>query len=110
MRVYKRKEFLVLPKNTIYAKGIPWMFSDLAIKGASLENDWYALIPTWIEAHDSDEAFDRLQQMLNQGASFPMEDAEGRDGYFDDAAIFLVFEHDDLLKLRGFIDAALARE
>lgn len=108
MRVVNRETFLKLPAGTVYAKGVPWSFNSLCFKGESLGNDWYEHDPAWVEANDSGEAFDRLERMLHQGASYPMEDAEGRDGLFDADAIFLIFEKADLEKLRGLIDNAIS--
>lgn len=108
MRVLNRADFLKSPAGTIYAKGVQWAFEGLSIKADTLGNDWVCLEPAWVSAHDSGEAFDRLEQMLHNGASFPAEDSFGRDGYFDDGAIFLVFERGDLETLQSHILAALA--
>lgn len=54
MRVLDRKSFLACPAGTIYAKGVPWAFQSLCIKGDSLEsNDWCELDPTWIDEGDN---------------------------------------------------------
>lgn len=107
MKVMNRAGFLKMPEGTIYTKGVKWAFGRLCIKGESLEDDWIYLDPAWISAHDSGEAADRLEKMLEGGASYPAEDAWGRDGRFDAKEIFLVFERDDLRELRGHIDRAL---
>lgn len=108
MRIYRRAEFLALPPGTIYAKGKPWFFESLSIKGDTWTNDWLQLSPMWIEAHDDGEQVERLNAMLEEGASFPMQESYGRDGCFDDEEIFLVPEKADLEKLRAIVDAALA--
>lgn len=107
MKIYRRKEFLDLPEGTIYAKGKRWYFDGLRIKGESYPNDWRYLDPMWIDAQDSGEAFERLEEMLETGASYPMEEATSRDGLFDGEDIFLVAERADLEKLRAMIDTAL---
>lgn len=106
-RVVDRKTFLTLPPGTIYAKGVKWAFDGLAIKGESLENDWYYVQPAWVDADDSEEALDRLEAMLEHGHSYSIETAEGRDGYFDADAVFLVLEQSDLKILSGWVTAAL---
>ena len=109
MRVLNRKDFLALPADTIYAKGQPWAFTGLRIKGDTIGiNDWAYLDPAWVSANDSGEASCRLDEMLGAGASYPMEEDYGRDGCFDEDEVFLVFERTDLEKLRGMIDAALS--
>jgi len=108
MRIYKRKEFLELPAGTFYAKGKPMYFEELCIKGETLvHNDWYESAFCWVQAKSSEEGIFRMEAMLQADASYPMQDSLCRDGCFEDDAIFLVFEKDDLLKLRGWIDEAI---
>jgi hypothetical protein len=107
MRIYRRTEFLKLPPGTVYAKGVPWAFEDLSFKGDTTGNDWWEHSPTWVDAESSEEAFGRLNEMLEGGASYPMANSECRDGCFNDDAIFLVFERTDLEKLRELIDGAI---
>lgn len=107
MRIYTREQFLKLPAGTIYAKGKPWHFDGLNVKADTMGNDFVHLSPMWIEAQDDGEQWDRLDDMLKNGASYPMAESYGRDGCFDDEEIFLVPERKDLEALRGMIDAAL---
>lgn len=109
MRIYRRAEFLKLPEGTIYAKGKPWHFGRFRVKFDTSEsgNDWWSLDPCWVAAIRGDDAFDRLDEMLEKGASYPMQDAIDRDGLYDEDALFLVFEPADLLTLRGMIDGAI---
>lgn len=107
MRVVDRKTFLALPAGTVYCKGARWAFDSICIKDDSLGNDWVYLNMAWPNANDSGEAFELLEQSLATGASFRCEEDFGRDGCFNDDAVFLIFEADDLLALRSRIDAAL---
>lgn len=97
-----------LPAGTIYAKGKPWCFDGFNVKDQTLRNDWVKLAPMWIEANDDGEQVERLTEMLETGASYPMDDSFGRDGCFDDDEIFLIPEKADLEKLKALIDAAIA--
>lgn len=106
MRVVDRKAFLALPPGTIYCKGVQWAFDGLCIKGDSLENDWIYLDMAGPDAKDSGEYGELLEQSLAGGSSFPSETSYGRDGCFDDDAVFLIFEAADLDRLRAFINAA----
>jgi len=108
MRVVNRKDFLVLPAGTIYCKGVPWAFDGICIKDDSLANDWIYLDMAWPSAHDSGDAMALLDTSLETGSSFPCEESFGRDGCFDEGAVFLIFEPADLWALRGRIDVALA--
>jgi hypothetical protein len=108
MRIVDRKMFLSLPAGTIYCKGVKWAFDSLSIKDDSLANDWFYLDPAWPSAHDSGEAVDLLEQSLETGASFLGEDSTGRDGCFDEDAVFLIFEVPDLLDLKSSIETAIS--
>lgn len=108
MRIVNRKTFLELPAGTVYCKGVRWAFDGLSIKGDSLENDWFYLDPAWASAHDSGEAIEILERSLEIGISFACEDAESRDGRFDDDAVFMIFEKIDLVTLSHHINAALS--
>jgi len=106
MRVYTRSDFLKLPAGTVYCQGERWYFGGLTFKGESLDNDWYQVNPAWVDGKDSTECFERLEEMLNNRMSYPMQGDECRDGLFD-ANLFLVLEKDDLLQLREWIDVAV---
>lgn len=108
MRVVNRMTFLTLPAGTIYCKGVEWAFDSLSVKGDSLANDWIYLDPSWPSAFDAGEACGLLWRSLESGSSFACEDAYGRDGCFDEDAVFLIYEKEDLLTLRKYIDAALS--
>lgn len=112
MKIYRRDEFLKLPAGTIFAKGKPQYFESLSVKADSLPNDFIYRQLVWFDSHgDTGDEFDqglRFDAMVEIGASFPMEQSYGRDGCFDNEDLFLVYEHADLLELRGVLDAALA--
>lgn len=106
MRLVKRAEFLRLPEGTLYLKGVPWAFGNLSVKGETLLNDWYCKEVGWIDAPDGDD-FGWLSKMENEGISLPIGDTYGRDGLFEEDAIFLILEREDLLHVRGLVDRAL---
>lgn len=113
MKVYNRKAFMALPDGTIFMKGARWYFNDLQVKHDTLFNDagepidWVDTDLTMPASHDSGELSDRLEDMLANGESFPINTDAGRDGCFNDEDLFMVFEKGDLLTLGGYIDAAL---
>lgn len=112
MKIYKRDEFLKLPEGTVFHKAQEdsYCFGTLSFKGQSLEYDFYCLDTGWIDGEDSTECFDRLEEMITNKASYPMQCCESRDGLFEENAIFLVYEKDDLIKLRSWIDDAIKGE
>ena len=108
MRIVRLAEFLALPEGTIYAQGMPWVFTSLHIKGENTPaGNWWALDPCWVDADSSAEASDRLEAMLARDARFPMNQGETRASA-DDGDVFLVFERADLEALRENLDRALA--
>ena len=108
MRIVDRKTFLAMPAGTIFAQGKQWYFGNLEVKGGTIgENDFGYFDPCWVDAHESGEAVARLDEMLSTGRSYPMTDGFGRDGSFEDDAIFMIFERDDLIRFRKHIDIAI---
>jgi hypothetical protein len=113
MRIFTRAEFMELPEGVIFAKGKPWFFEDLCVKGETIVHegkaiDFFARGLQWVSAFDSGEATRRLDDMLENGASYPLEDAEGRDGCFDKDDLFLVYEAADLKDMADMFTAAAA--
>lgn len=114
MRIVDRLTFLDLPEGTVYAQGERWVFQPLHIKGEThhpasddFSGSWYALDPCWIEAKDSGHADECLDEMLKNGVSYPMQASQTSDSQYERDALFLVFERDDLVKLRDLIDQAI---
>lgn len=104
MRIYSRQDFMTLPEGVIFAKGKPWFFGTLSVKGDTIFMEGRAIDfgvrdLVNIESHDSGEWSDRLEEMLENKASYPMNDSYGRDGCFDDEDVFLVYETQDIKKL-----------
>jgi len=107
MRVVDRKTFLTLPEGTAYQKGKPWVWNGLCFKqGNTPHNDWIYTAIDDVESHDSGEAVDRLEEMLETGKSYPIEDATSRDGFYNDDDLFLIYEAGDLIHLQGLIEKA----
>lgn len=56
---------------------------------------------TDIESHDSGENFERMDDMMRNGASYPLDlESAGRHGLFERDAIFMVYEQEDVLRPR----------
>ena len=107
MRVYRLDEFRKLPEGTLFCEAQPWVFGTLHVKGETWESDFLLRDLQSIAADDSGEWGRRLDEMLESGASYPINDAYGRDGSFNEKALFLVYEREDLLELRRVVDEAL---
>lgn len=108
MKVLTRAEFMKMPEGTIFAKGKPWCFEDLSVKGQTLPSDFIYLSLVTVESDSADEWSSRLNEMLETGCSYPIDESGfTRDGCFDEGDLFLVYEKSDLLMLRSHIDEAL---
>jgi hypothetical protein len=101
MRIVRRAEFLKLPPGTLYVAGKRWIFRGPELKHETTGNDWYFQKFDWIEAHDSNEAIDRLEEMLESGVSYPLETSIGRDGSFSEDELFLIFEAADIAQMQS---------
>lgn len=114
MKVINREEFLKMPEGTLYCPGGRWFFQPMCIKAQTLQDDegknidWVFLDMNWSDGHDSGESFDILEKSLEEGTSFTSCASYGRDGGFDEKELFLIYERNDLEKLRGAIKDALA--
>jgi hypothetical protein len=106
MKIVDRKTFLTLPAGTAYSKSEePYAFEAIRIKADTSftegAGDWFELCLNDIEASGSDQLYDRWEDMRNNGASYPLDlETIGRDGCFEAKAIFMIYERDDLVKLR----------
>lgn len=110
MKIYNRKDFLELPEGTFFAKGCQWVIEGFCIKGETWKSEfsdflYHDLVS--IEYHDSIQHFDRLEEMLEKGVSYPINDSISRDGSFNGEDVFLVFERQDLLEIKKLIDLSL---
>lgn len=108
MRIVSRKEFLKLPPGTLYQQcAEPWAFDNIMVKWDSLiyddsgDGDWVCSDITDIQSNDSGEYFERLDDMLTNGASYPLDlDTGSRDGSFVRDAVFMIYERADITKLK----------
>lgn len=99
MKIYNRKKFLKLPNGTIFCKGTKWCFDNLSIKGHSWENEFLYIDLCNIDANDTGQWVDRLEDSLENCTSYPINNNIARDGLFEEEGIFLVFEEKDLIFL-----------
>lgn len=109
MRVYNRKDFLSLPEGTFFCKGTQWSFDNLSIKGQTLDNDFVYVDLCNIDSNGTDCWVERLEDSLNNGTSYPINNNSSRDGFFDENAIFLIFEKHDLIYLINLMKISIVK-
>lgn len=110
MKIVNRTQFLAMPPGTVFAKFQPLVFEELEIKHDTRGNDyWYQQIVGALDAGDSGEWGDLLEDSRETGSSIPMDfDCLSRDGCFDDDQLFAVFEPADVEQLIDRLQQALA--
>lgn len=107
MKILKREDFLDLPEGTVFAKGKKWNFFALHIKGKTVGRMFYYFDPCWIKAQSTQQALNRLEDMLaDPTISYDIDDCFLRDDGID-ADVFMIFERKDLLQLRNYILLAI---
>jgi hypothetical protein len=96
MLIVTRKEFLLLPANTIYRKvstnGLE--FDPIAIKLCNPEDGW-----TNDFIYDSLDFYEGQTEAGHEflpGETFRFEDSSMRDGLFDENQLFAVYDNEDL--------------
>jgi hypothetical protein len=102
VKIVNRTAFLAMPAETVYSKYAPCFFGPLCIKGNTIgANDFgEQQIADAIRCSGSDEFFDLLDKAEKEGASLTMDfDCQGRDGLFDAAQLFAVWEPQDVAVL-----------
>lgn len=108
MKIVNLEAFRALPPCTFFRKFQPMITGDLEIKFETWEVDFISMHVDMPEHNGSDQLFARLEEMLETGASYPLEiDMAGRDGLFEEEQMFLIYEREDLLRLSGLIDMAI---
>lgn len=101
MKIVNRVAFLALPDNTVYSSYQSLgMIEGLYIKEKTLQDDWlYQDLIDSVEAEDSDKFID-LMFAAEKGAHFTLDlECLDRDGSFEEAALFVIYDIEDLKKL-----------
>ncbi len=108
MRIVNLEAFRALPPWTVFRKYQPCYCGDIEFKLETLPVDFISMQVDMPESHSSEQLFDRLDEMERTGCSYPLyADSFGRDGMFDDLQLFMIYEKDDLIALRGLLDKAV---
>lgn len=110
MRLYKRKDFLELPENTIYSR-----FSEYSLceglfckldksKYDFVEQDLISEVGFPNNINDGHESFEFVMNKRNSFEDFETDlYCAGRDGMFDESDKFIVWNEKDILKLYNYL-------
>jgi len=102
MKIVDRKTFLAMPEGILFSKYKPCVFEALEIKGDTWSHCDDFLVQEIVDAIDctgSDDFGDKCQ-LMEEGISAALDfDCMSRDGCFDAAQLFAVWEGDDISAL-----------
>ena len=123
MRLVNREQFLLLPPNTLFMKYAPFWTEDLAIKDEnSSSNDFIysdivgtgAIDTDVVELVTSDHEYIHLAMLaMGEGkptgtVSFKIDmTSANRDGCYDNAQLFIVYEQEDIDMLVAKLQTAV---
>ena len=121
MRLYKRKDFIKLPAMTIYSRvdnAIYDICDGLFCKtsGEEYSNDWVEqdLISSVGFPNNITNGGDALVYQMNLRDNFrdfiTDLDCAGRDGVYDDKETFVVWDKEDVTKLRDYLSEVLGEK
>lgn len=100
MKIVNRGTFLALPEGTVYADYEPCFFGAWRVKGESLiwpeGSDFFCSDLIDIEANNSEDFAERLEDAQRNGASLELSDVSGRDGMFNHSQLYAILEPADI--------------
>lgn len=110
MKIVNLEEFVALPPGTLYHEYEPCVTGPLCVKYDTLSrNEWVVQTVGEIKSSGSHDLFDRLREMEDAGASFPIEfDGASRNGMFPNKGLFLVYETADVRSLIEHLEVCLS--
>ena len=102
MKIVTLQEFMALPEGTLFMKYEPCVFEDLQVKGETWERDFISTNITYQpDCTGSDDFADKLYLAQGTGESILMDfDSMRRDGCFDKAQLFAVYDRRDIEMLQ----------
>lgn len=106
MKILSFRDFLELPAGTIFSYYEPCSFSDILIKGQSLENDFVCQSLIAPVACSDSTGFATQCDKAESGENVPLDfDCAGREGMFNDAQLYAVYSDEDIVGLIRAIES-----
>jgi len=106
MKIVNKEEFMKLPPNTLFSYYEPHCIRELLVKGDNCgDNDFfYASLLDAVDANDTGEFVEILSAARYDSKEFKMNyNQYGRDGMFNDADIYLVYDEEDVKQLANHL-------
>lgn len=106
MKIVNAEEFLKLPEFTLYCKYEPCIYQgNMCIKLESIYDgdesiDFFYQTIDQVQHQDSDDWFEKLDEMEEKGSSFPVDkENSSRDGCYDKDQLYMIYEKEDVLAI-----------
>ena len=112
MKIVDLQTFLSMPEGTVYSRYEPCIFTGLEVKASApgeMEHDWgYDDLIIPIDADDSGDYSEKCS-IAEAGVSVALDfyNSTGRDGLFNDEALFAVMEPDEIRALIAKLASSL---
>jgi hypothetical protein len=118
MKIVNRTEFLKMPAGTIFievpinsspagdafmVKGDTWYNKE----NPSSAHDFLEMSLSCWQSNSSEQLFNHEEDMRENGTSYPIDFCFGRNGLFDKDAQFLIYEPEDVIKLRDLLTSII---
>ena len=100
MRIVSRAELLDMPRGTLFAQASgAGVYGELCIFGGPFGPDFTERSITGCQSDGSDDQWEREEAMWDSGASYPVNEDFGREGYFDHSMRYVVYEAADIASI-----------
>ncbi len=113
MKIVDRTTFLAMPEGTVFSKFAPCYFEDMCIKGETIGGCDFCVqaIGDAIAYQSEMEFTSAMQDAMDHGDILAMDfNTQGRDGCFDDAQLFAVWDSADVEALIARLQVALLEQ
>lgn len=110
MKIVSRAELIQMPVGTLFAEAFhAGNYGPLQIFGGyGCGPDFTERSITSPQSDDTEEYLDRVEDMFNNGTSYPVNVDYGREGLFDDTLKYLVYEPSDIASIIAAIAPVLS--
>jgi len=115
MRIVEWNDFVKYPAGTFYYQDMgsknDFDWGSLMVKGDTIYNevaepcDYFELDTSLVD--DNGSQWDVLLCMQESGVSQPLNERPCREGTYEYQGTYLIYEHDDLLQLKSWLDEAI---
>jgi hypothetical protein len=99
MKIINLKQFLDMPKGTVFSKYEPCCFTGLMIKDMNCGDIdfYYMTLLGNVDSNDTGDFFDKCEEAQKTGKSLKLDfDVIGRDAAYNKDQLFAIYEEEDI--------------